>query len=71
MPVALGGTDEESNLVSACCECNLRKGAKPLKKWLGVETIAEAKGAFHWFYATPSVERDREIKTLRKAGVFP
>lgn len=33
-PVAAGGTNDESNLVSACQECNISKSAKTLLEWI-------------------------------------
>ena len=34
LPVELGGTNEETNLVTCCESCNSRKQAKPLEVWL-------------------------------------
>ena len=31
----LGGTNHESNLVTACLSCNSAKGAMPMRQWLG------------------------------------
>jgi 5-methylcytosine-specific restriction endonuclease McrA len=33
IPLKLGGADVESNIVPACADCNLRKGAKSLAEW--------------------------------------
>lgn len=34
-PLALGGTNEPGNLVTACADCNRSKHAKPLSEWRG------------------------------------
>ena len=34
MPVSRGGSDEMSNLVTACFSCNRRKGARTAEEWL-------------------------------------
>lgn len=34
-PLRLGGSNDASNLVPACRQCNRSKGAKPLAEWLG------------------------------------
>jgi len=34
-PVVLGGDNSPDNLALACAPCNLSKGAKTLKEWLG------------------------------------
>lgn len=33
-PVSRGGSNEESNLVTACASCNLSKGSKTLLEWM-------------------------------------
>lgn len=33
-PVSKGGTDDTSNIVTACASCNLSKGAKTLREWM-------------------------------------
>ena len=33
-PVSKGGTNEPSNLVTACANCNLSKGSKSLREWM-------------------------------------
>ncbi|MGW0929581.1 HNH endonuclease [Streptomyces sp. NPDC002644] len=33
MPLSRGGDDIESNMVPACADCNLSKGAKTLAEW--------------------------------------
>ena len=33
MPISKGGEDIESNMVPACADCNLTKGAKTLAEW--------------------------------------
>lgn len=33
MPLSRGGEDIESNILPACAECNLSKGAKTLAEW--------------------------------------
>ncbi|MFG3405623.1 HNH endonuclease [Streptomyces sp. NPDC048142] len=32
-PLSKGGADKESNMVPACADCNLSKGAKTLAEW--------------------------------------
>jgi hypothetical protein len=34
VPVVLGGSDDPSNLTTACKLCNLSKGGRPLSKWM-------------------------------------
>ena len=34
VPVASGGTSEDSNLQLLCPTCNMRKGAKDYEEWL-------------------------------------
>ena len=34
LPRAMGGTNTSANLVRACEECNINKGAKTLEEWL-------------------------------------
>jgi len=34
LPWSRGGSNEMSNLVAACAECNLKKGAKTPREWL-------------------------------------
>lgn len=43
-PVALGGGNDEDNLVAACVDCNAGKGAVPLKGREPVEEPAEING---------------------------
>ncbi|AFU62224.1 HNH endonuclease [Streptomyces phage TG1] len=54
-PLSRGGADVESNMVPACADCNLSKGAKTLAEW------AESFGK-------PSSRRlpSREVKTPTK-----
>jgi 5-methylcytosine-specific restriction endonuclease McrA len=33
-PLSRGGEDVESNIIPACAECNLSKGAKTLAEWV-------------------------------------
>ena len=33
VPISLGGSDDMSNLVCACHDCNASKGATPLAQW--------------------------------------
>lgn len=34
-PVSKGGSDEPNNLVMSCADCNLSKGNKSLREWVG------------------------------------
>lgn len=36
IPESRGGTDDDSNLVTACKSCNSSKGTKTLEEWRGV-----------------------------------
>lgn len=38
IPVCKGGTDDDSNLVPCCKQCNMRKATRTLAEWLAVET---------------------------------
>jgi len=33
VPIALGGSNDDSNLAACCAYCNRSKGAKPLTEW--------------------------------------
>lgn len=41
IPRAKGGTDAPGNIVAACQSCNSRKGAKDVKRWVGVSNSVQ------------------------------
>src|SRR5712691_8605275 len=47
-----GGLDEESNLATACCKCNVRKSSAPLDEWAKRPQRKPIKGRYgepqHW-----------------------
>lgn len=62
VPVALGGTDEPSNLVTACADCNSGKSATPAD----AETVAEvAADAQRWADAVAQAARERQEAAAR------
>lgn len=47
VPLKLGGTNELSNLVPACSDCNLRKGHKDVWLWWQQQEFFNVDRAFH------------------------
>lgn len=65
VPVALGGSDEPSNLVAACAECNAGKSATPPDAALVDDVAADAERWAAAVKAAAAMHRDTEAELRR------
>ena len=75
IPVARGGDNEPDNLVVACYDCNLGKGAVPLQSvpptmQEAIEERAERASQMASYSALLMELRDRENETIQGVGVY-